>query len=395
MSRMRPSRIGLNLVYLIRRAGGVGTYARELIPALLEAEPASRITAFVSRELDEEDRRAPWADEVDWVKLPATVTQGPPWRSILSMRAQWVTIPRLARELKLDVIHGPANIVPLVAPGTATVVTLHDLIWLRHPDSMTARDTLAMKLTAIPSARMADRVITGSRAARQDILNTLGLRPDRVDVVPHGVAVTARASTPEPALRERFALGEGPMVLCVSQKRTHKNLAHLIRAVAGLEATLVLPGSRTPHQEELERLALQLRVAERVRFPDWVSDEELEGLYRLAACFVLPSFEEGFGLPVLEAMSRGVPVCCATASSLPEVAGDAALFFDPHDVDAMRSAIGRVLEGPSLSADLAERGRARAAMFTWRRTAEATLECYRRAMASQRTVSFDGQARRW
>jgi glycosyltransferase involved in cell wall biosynthesis len=387
---MEPLRIGLNLVFLIRRAGGVGRYARELIPELLAAEPGASITAFVSRELDSEDRQAPWAEELEWVRLPVTVTHGPPWRALRSMQAQWLTIARLARERRLDVVHGLANIGPLVAPGVATVVTLHDLIWLRHPDSMSARDTLAMKLTAIPSARMADRVITGSRAARDDMVDTLGLEPSRIDVVPHGVRQVERDATPEPVLRERLALGDRPVVLCVSGKRTHKNLATLVRAVATLEAVLVVPGSPTSHEAELRRLASELGIAERVRFPDWLDDDELEGLYRLAACFVLPSFEEGFGLPVLDAMARGVPVCCSAASSLPEVAGDAALLFDPHDTEEVRAAIRRLLEDRALAADLAERGRARAATFTWRRAAEETLASYRRAVDGQRLLSFDG-----
>jgi len=153
----------------------------------------------------------------------------------------------------------------------------------------------------------------------------------------------------------------------------------------------VLPGSPTPHEAELRRLAAELGGADRVRFPEWLEPEQLEGLYAIAACFVLPSFEEGFGLPVLEAMARGTPVCCSDASSLPEVAGDAALLFDPGSAEAIRAAVARVLGDPGLAARLAERGRARAATFTWRRTAEATLASYGRAIAGRRLLSYDGR----
>jgi glycosyltransferase involved in cell wall biosynthesis len=390
---MERLRIGLNLVFWTRRAGGVGTYARELIPELLAAEPGTRVTAFVSRELDERDRNAPWAGDVEWVTLPATVTHGPPWRSLLSLRAQWLAVPRLARQRGLDVVHGLAGIAPLAAPAVATVVTLHDLIWLRHPDSMNRRDTLAMKVTAIPSARMVDRVITGSGVARDDLVHTLGLDGARIDVVPHGVRATERPATPEAELRTRLDLGEAPVVLCVSQKRTHKNLSRLIQAVPGLgDAVLVLPGAPTPHEADLRRLAEELGINGQVRFLDWVSDEDLEGLYKTASSFVLPSFEEGFGLPVLEAMARGVPVCCSSASSLPEVAGDAALFFNPSDIREMQAAIRRLLEDSALAAQLQQRGRERAARFTWRRTAEATLASYRRAISRRRLLSFDRRA---
>ncbi len=388
----RPLRIGLNLVYLVRRAGGAGTYARELIPELLRAEPGIRITAFASRELDPEDRTSDWGREVEWVGQPVTVTHGPPWNSLRSLRAQWLGSVRGAAQRELDVVHGLANVVPLVAPGTATVVTLLDLIWLRHPDTMTPRETLSMKLTALPSARMADRVIAISAAARDDMVATLGLDPGRIDVTPLAVRTEGRAApASETQLRRELELGDADVVLCVSQKRTHKNLAGLVRAVADLDAMLVLPGAATPYEDELRRLAQELGIADRVRFPGWLDEAQLEGLYRLAACFVLPSFEEGFGLPLLEAMGRGVPVCCSSTSSLPEVVGDAGLQFDPYDVDDMRAAIRRLLEERGLAAQLAERGRERARAFTWRRTAEATLASYRRAIAARRVLSYDAR----
>jgi glycosyltransferase involved in cell wall biosynthesis len=390
----RPLRVGLNLVYLVRRSGGAGTYARELIPELLQAEPGIHITAFASKELAAEDRAAAWAQEIDWVELPVTVTFGPPWNSLRSMRAQWLRVPRIAAARGLDLVHGLANVAPLVAPGTATVVTLLDLIWMRDQSTMTPRETLGMKLSAIPSARMADRVIAISESARDDMVETLGLDPVRIEVTHLGVRKGGHAEPmDEAALRSKLDLSDRPVILCVSQKRTHKNLTSLVRAMVGLDALLVIPGSPTPHEAELRRLAAELGVAERVRFPDWLEDSELEGLYRLAACFVLPSLEEGFGLPVLEAMGRGVPVCCSNTSSLPEVVGEAGLLFDPLDVDAIRETLQRLLGDGELRSALAERGRKRAGRFTWRRTAEATLDVYRRAIDARRTVSFDWRSR--
>jgi glycosyltransferase involved in cell wall biosynthesis len=387
-----PLRVGLNLAYLVRESGGAGTYARELIPELLRVEPGTRLTAFVSRELDPDDASAPWAEEVEWVELPMTVTHGPPWNALRAARAQWVSEPWAAARRRLDVVHGLANVVPLVAPTVATVVTLLDLIWLRHPGTMTRRARIGMRLSAIPSARMADRIIAISGAARDDMVRTLGLERGRVDVTPLGVRLEGRpAPLPESALRSRFGLGEYPVVLCVSQKRTHKNLAQLVRAIAPLEAVLVLPGSPTPHERELRRLAQELGIEERVRFPAWLDEPELEGLYQLASCFVLPSLEEGFNLPVLEAMGRGVPVCCSGVSSLPEVVGETGLLFDPHDVASIRTAVARLLADRKLRQDLGHRGRERARSFTWRRTAEATVAVYRRAIEERRLLRYDGR----
>jgi glycosyltransferase involved in cell wall biosynthesis len=146
---------------------------------------------------------------------------------------------------------------------------------------------------------------------------------------------------------------------------------------------VVLPGAPTPCEAELRRLAGELGVADRVVFPDWVDEADLEGLYRLAACFALPSRAEGFGLPVLEAMRRDVPVVSSRAGALPEVAGDAALLVDAEDQAALSGALRRVLTDPQTAARLRERGRARAAEQSWERTAQATLRSYERALSSR------------
>jgi glycosyltransferase involved in cell wall biosynthesis len=164
----------------------------------------------------------------------------------------------------------------------------------------------------------------------------------------------------------------------VSAKRPHKNLPRLIEALAGIDdrPVLVMPGYPTQHDAELRDLAARLGVADDVRLLGWVSDADLEGLYALADAFAFPTLFEGFGLPVLEAMARGVPVACSDLPVLREVAGDAAVMFDPRDVSAIRSAIVQVLSG---GADTAA-GRERAARFTWERTAELTVASYERAL---------------
>ncbi len=381
-------RIGLNLVFLVEESGGAGKYARELIRALRVVEPDLQLTAFVSSELPDDVRKADWAQGIDFVRFPVTVTHGPPGNMALTMGAQWGAIPWIAARRGLHVVHGLANITPLFAPRVATVVTLLDLIWMRFPQTLSRRATIGMKTTAPPSAKLATRVIAISEAARQDIIETLSIDPARVDVTPLGTRVDGDApATPEADLRRTLDLGDAPVLLSVAQKREHKNLAGLIRALALLgdrDVILVLPGSATPHEAELRALAAQLGVADRVRFPAWLPAADLEGLYRLATAFVLPSFEEGFGLPILEAMGRGVPVACSNTSSLPEVAGDAAETFDPRSPEDIARAIERVLTDPARRVELVVRGHERCRTFTWERTARATLETYRRAVAARR-----------
>jgi len=187
-------------------------------------------------------------------------------------------------------------------------------------------------------------------------------------------------------LRARLDLGERPVVLRLSAKRPHKNLMALVEAVAGVSAehrpVLVVPGYPTPHEAELRERAAALGVAADVRFLDWVSSADLEGLYRLASVFVYPSLYEGFGLPVLEAMARELPVACSDRGALREVAGDAAHIFDPESPEAIAKAIEDLQRDDALVSRLRAAGRERANRFTWAETARATLSSYAAALGS-------------
>jgi glycosyltransferase involved in cell wall biosynthesis len=376
----RSLRVGLNLVFLVEGSAGAGRYARELLPALLAVEPATRITAFVNREAPEGLFTAAWSGEVDWVRLPVTI------RTPLHLAAQASLVPAVAARKRLDVLHSPANGGPPVTPGVARVVTLLDLIWLHQReawDSPRAIRTLA--LFSRVSARTAHRVIAISNSARDDLVTHFDLPAEKIDVAPLGVRLPGRPQQVSD-LRARLALGDDPIILSVAQKRPYKNLQALVKAMAELadvSSTLVLPGAPTPHEAELRTLARELGVESRVRFLDWVSETDLEGLYQEATCFALPSLIEGFGLPVLEAMARDLPVACSNRPSLPEVTGDAALLFDPEDQPAVTTALRRLLTDKPLRAELVARGRERVGIYTWERTAEATLASYRQAVEAR------------
>jgi glycosyltransferase involved in cell wall biosynthesis len=368
----RPLRVGLNLLFLVERAAGAGRYAFELLPALLAADPDVELTAFVNKDAPAALLEQPWSERVTWARLPVGVG------SRAHVLAQLAALPVGAARRRLDVLHSLANIGPLFSPGVARVVTLLDVIWLHQGAAWEqGRAARGFALLSRLCARDADRVLTISHAAREDIVASLGLDAGKVDVAPLGVR--------PPEGQARRELSRGRVVLCVAQKRPYKNLGILIRALAELDdnTTLVLAGAPTPHEEELKALAAELGVGGRVHFPGWVSEAELEALYREARCFVLPSLIEGFGLPILEAMARDVPVACSNRPALPEVAGDAALLFDPNDQQAVTAAIRTLLDDDDLARSLVERGRQRVAEFSWQRTAEATLECYRRAIAAK------------
>ncbi len=371
--------VGLNLIFLVPgETGGMEVVARELIPALVaEAPPEMRFTAFVNREAAAAGD-GPWGELLPAVTVPVNARD----------RVQWVLgeqtlLPVLGARAGVELMHSLASTAPLWG-RFRRVVTVHDLIYAHFPEAHAGLRDKGMRVLVPGAVRRSHRVIADSQSTRNDLVELLHVAPQRVDVVPLGLGTVRRdAPPPERDVRARFELGERSVVLSLSAKRPHKNLLALIGALARIapeqRPVLVIPGYPTTHEVELRGRASALGIADDVRFPAWVSNAELEGLWSIARAFVFPSLYEGFGLPVLEAMARGVPVACSDASSLPEVAGDAALRFDPHDEAAIATALQRLLSDSVLVETLRARGLERAREFTWERTARLTLESYARA----------------
>ncbi len=305
-------------------------------------------------------------------------------------RVQWVLgeqtlLPLAAARAGVQLMHSMASTAPLWG-RFRRVTTVHDLIYARFPDAHPGIREKGMRVLVPQAARRSDRVIADSASTRDDLVSLVGIAPERIDVVPLGLgAVRREAPLPEEEVRRRFELGDRRVLLSLSAKRPHKNLAALIGALGRIaperRPLLVLPGYATWHEDELRERVKSAGVEEDVRLCGWVQEAELEGLWAIAEAFVFPSLYEGFGLPVLEAMARGVPVACSNTSSLPEVAGEAALLFDPRDESQIAAALERILSDGELRGRLRALGRARAQLFTWERTARLTLESYARALA--------------
>jgi glycosyltransferase involved in cell wall biosynthesis len=379
MTATRPH-IGLNLIFLVPgETGGMEVAARELIPALLARAPTEmRFTAFVNREAASAGG-GPWAELLPAVTVPVNARN----------RVQWVLgeqalLPRMAARAGVDLVHSLASTAPLRG-RFRRVVTIHDLIYARFPEAHSGLRDKGMGVLVPWAARRSDRVIVDSQSTRTDLIELLGIDSGGIDVVPLGLGAVRRESPlAEQQVRARFDLGGRRTVLSLSAKRPHKNLAALIGALAKIDADrrplLLLPGYPTWHEQELRERARTAGVERDVRFLGWLSGAELEGLWAIADAFVFPSLYEGFGLPVLEAMARGVPVASSNASSLPEVAGEAALLFDPRDESAIAAALGRLLGDSALVEELRARGLERVRQFTWERTADLTLQSYARAL---------------
>jgi glycosyltransferase involved in cell wall biosynthesis len=382
MSAPLPGRIGINAVFLEPRMGGLDTYVRALLPELLRLAPQVRFSVFCSPGGREYLRREPWAREVELVTHPLLGRRG------LKAASELTVLGAIAGR-RVDLLHSAAMTAPLHTRAV-NVVTLADVTWIVAPDPGEMGTVRVWRAVVPAVARRADRLIALSEAGAEHIVEHLRVPQKRIDVVPLA-AGSDGTTTPTAAaeLRSRLELGEGPVILSVSAKKVHKNLTRLVQAMAQVtqrhpEAMLVLPGNHTTHEDELRALAQELGIAANVAFPAYVSAPDLEGLYALARCFVFASINEGFGIPILEAMSRGVPVACSRASALPEVAGEAARYFDPYSVPEIASALAELLEDQALTQRLAAAGIAREATFTWAATAQGTLESYARAWAGAR-----------
>jgi glycosyltransferase involved in cell wall biosynthesis len=374
--------VGLNLIYLVPgKTGGTETYASELIRALVTTTSDFEFTAFVSREAGAA-RHDPWRELISSVAVPVRATSRLDW-----VRGEQLLLPNMARKTNVSLIHSLANTAPMWG-SFRNVVTIHDLHHRLVPEAHLGTLAKGMRVLVTGAARHANRIITPSASTASDVQRLLRIHPAKIDVVPEGIGVERRVAPESKSdIRDWLRGGERPIVLSVSAKRPHKNLARLISAVAAIpperRPLLVIPGYPTPYELELNRHVVALGVEADVRLIGWIAPERLEGLYAAAACLVCASLHEGFGLPVLEAMARGLPVACSTGGALGEVAGDAALTFDPLSVSQITVALERLLSDRREAERLRAAGMARAAKFTWSAAAAGTIASYEAALRAR------------
>ncbi len=299
----------------------------------------------------------------------------------------WV---RLAADLPLHTLRDGLDVLHTTYSAAfwsrcPTVVTVHDISYAFHPDWFSARDVRVLSRMVPWSMRRAARVITVSDTCRDQIIERYGIPGEKVACIPNAAGPAAAPVERDSArelLSNRGFDPDRPYVLAVGNLQPRKNLVRLIEATgnlaaAGVDVDLVVAGPK--HYRGDDVLAVAREAGDRVRFTGYLSDRELAAFYTCAAVFAFPSLFEGFGIPALEAMAHGVPVACSKAGALPEVCGAAAEYFDPYDVEAITAALLRVLTDSGRRAELVRAGYARQREFTWRRSAEMTLNVYREA----------------
>jgi glycosyltransferase involved in cell wall biosynthesis len=367
-------KVGWDLLFLRPgQTGGRESYARELARALREHHQDLELTGFVGREA----AGAGWWRELldhvvvlDWVHAGSSVR----WAA-----GEAVGIAGAATRARVDVLHGVGNFGALGGPF-ARVLTVHDVLFKRRPDLVPPLMRAGTAALMGPAARRAHVVLADSQASGDDAVELLGVKRERLDVVPLALGSLPRPGADAARARAALAAGDRPIVLCVAGDFTHKNLAALLdvwAAMDGPRPMLVYIGPGTA-DGALPAETARRGLADDVRILGTVSAEVLEDVYAAAGALALPTRFEGFGLPLLEAMARGVPVVCSDLPVLREIGADQVLYVDPDDAPQFAAAIGRALHG-AIDVDAA---RAQAATFTWAKTAARTAAAYGRALAA-------------
>ncbi|HEX8598256.1 MAG TPA: glycosyltransferase family 1 protein [Chloroflexia bacterium] len=381
-------RVGINAHLLSfsgsYRQAGLSRYIDELLFQIPAVAPDLQFTGFTGNEVLPEavrDRRPG--------NLTLARSRFPTQRAPVRIAWEQLILPGAALRHRLDLLHCPVNVRPVLSP-CPTVVTIHDLVFLRSPESFHPAKRRYLSAMTGWSARHAAHVIAVSESTRRDVIELLGVRPGRVTTVHNGVGEQFRPISA--AEREAFRAQQGitgRVVLYVGTLEPRKNLPLLIRAFATLaenpaaeDVRLYIGGSKGWYYDEIFATAERVGLTRsgQVTFLGRVPDEQLPLWYNVATVVAYPSLYEGFGLPALEAMSCGTPVLASNTSALPEVVGGGGLLLDPGDERAWLEAMQRVLSDEQLRAELAARALGQAAGFGWDRSARETVAVYRRVL---------------
>ena len=356
---------------------GIGRYATGLVPALAAQLTDGERLVLLCNDAAQE------ANFSHLVKINSAVETFRIQATPFAFSQQWQvahSLQQLSKGQSTLCFHSPYYLMPYWL-GVPTVLTVHDLIPILLPETVSSRARLFFRLTHRLALRSADRIIAVSAATERDLARAFDIDETRITVIPHGVERRFHPQ-PQPEIERVQTAYDLParFILYLGINKPHKNLVGLIQAYAMLPACtppLVIAGPWDTRYPEAKQHVARLQLTKRVRFLGPVNNVDLPGLYSAATVFVFPSRYEGFGFPVLEAMACGTPVVCSNVSSLPEVAGEAASYFDPSQPSAIATQLLSLLQSDSLCQMYAARGIQRALQFTWEQTASATIALYR------------------
>ena len=359
---------------------GIGRYSQNLIKNLLEIDTQDQFVLFMTDEDVEEYQKSKIKNQNVTIKIVNI-----PHYSI----AEQTKLPQIIAREKCDLVHFLNFNHPLRFPGRF-IVTIHDLTLFFYPE--TARQTsflkrFAFKKIMLHALKKSKMIIAVSENTKKDIIKKFKVQSSKVKVIYEAVddKVSYEVSKQDvEEIKSRYAIGDKPVLLYVGQWRPHKNIVGLLEAFGKLKkkipSKLVIIGKPDPKHKSVQEAIDKLNLKSDIVMPGFVSNDELAAWYKLATVFVFPSFYEGFGLPGLEAMAAGTPVVASNTSSLPEVYQDAALYFNPGNSSEIAAKIKIVLKDKNLRQDLIRKGKVQVAKYSWKKTAEETLNVYKEVM---------------
>jgi glycosyltransferase involved in cell wall biosynthesis len=378
-------RIAIDYTPAVRQRGGIGRFVRSLVDALVEIDHENEYVLFYAHPRGEQPD-APFVRRPNVVERPLGIDEQNLYRLWFRFG---IPVPIDLFTGRVDVFHFPDFVLPPMRSG-GSVLTIHDLSFLLHPEHADDGLRQFLERTVPMSANRADFVTVDSANTLNEVICLLDVPPERTAVVYPAVGSEFRPVDDQEflgSIRHKYGL-HYPFILNVGVIEPRKNLVRLLDAYARLRNELDLPhrlciaGGLGWKYEDVFSKAEELDLGDAVMFLGFVPDEDLVGLYNLADLMVYPSIYEGFGIPPLEAMACGTPVVTSNASSLPEVVGAAGLMASPTNIEALSDAMAQVLGNRVLHDDLAKRGLEQAKLFTWRASAEKLLSIYEKVAQS-------------
>jgi len=371
--------IGIDYTPAHEQGAGIGRLVREMILALSQEETEHDFKLFVSGAKNTELTPI-FPPHFQWKSTRIT----PDWLARIWQRLL-LPLPIETFVGDVDLYHATDFVLPPTRSRTKTIVTVHDLSFVRTPETASPRLKVYLDKVVPRSIHRADHVIADSSATKADLMSIYGLTAEKISVVLSGVNSRFTPVEQPDYVRAKYNIPEKPFVLAVGTVQPRKNFARLIEAVhavreEGLDIDLVIAGGKGWLADAMYDTINRLNVGDYVHLIGFVEDADLPALYSAADVFAFPSLYEGFGLPVLEAMACGTPVITSNVSSLPEVAGDAAICVNPYDVTALQRAIRIMFDDDVLCKNLIEKGFEQAKRFSWQQSAKDLLAVYSKVL---------------
>lgn len=370
--------IGIDYTPAYEQGGGIGRYVRELVTALSQLDTQQTYRLFVAGARSSELGKPPAANFA-WRATPLSTK----WLARVWQRAR-LPLPVELVTGRVDLFHATDFVLPPTYPKTSTLLTVHDLSFIRAPETASPRLRRYLMSVVPRSVAAADHILADSAATKHDLIDIYGTAPDKITVLLSGVGERFRPVHEQAKLRsvrQKYRIDDKPYLFSVGTVQPRKNYARVVQALAtlrqrGHDYQLVIAGGRGWLEDAIYNAIDTHNMQDHVHFAGFVDDNDLPALYSGAACTVFVSLYEGFGLPILESMACGTPVVTSNVSSLPEVAGDAAPMVAPTDTQAICDTIEQVITDDDYNCLLREKGRTQAQHFTWEQAARQLLAVY-------------------